>query len=98
VFFLAAVRGPLVGPGQYTVKIMAGGSAVQKTFQVEEDPRIQLAPADREERLKTQLQITQLQKRTDTFDAASMVCAPKPWRCRTVGRSPDALKVPASVQ
>jgi hypothetical protein len=98
LFFLGAAHGPLVSPGRYTVKIVAAGQTVQKTFQVEEDPRIQLAPADREERLKTQLQITELQKRADGVrrEVASL-------RAQTMAvlegwKKPDAPKVPETLQ
>jgi hypothetical protein len=55
----------MADPGEYTVKISAAGQTVQTTLKVEEDPRIQLQSGDREERLKTLLQISELQRRTD---------------------------------
>ncbi len=40
-------RGPMVDPGEYTVKITVGQTEATKTFRVEEDPRIQISAADR---------------------------------------------------
>jgi hypothetical protein len=98
LFFLGAVRGPLVSPGTYTVKILASGHSVQKTFQVEEDPRVQLAPEDRDERLKTQLQISQLQKRSDVVQRAvtplraQIVALEEGWKKADAARVPDSVK------
>ena len=64
-FFGGGPRGPMADPGDYTVKISAAGKTVETALKVEEDPRIQLQPGDRDERLKTLLQISELQKRTD---------------------------------
>jgi photosystem II stability/assembly factor-like uncharacterized protein len=40
-------RGPRVAPGEYTVKVSAGGKEASTTIQVQEDPRIQISEADR---------------------------------------------------
>jgi photosystem II stability/assembly factor-like uncharacterized protein len=64
-FFGGGPRGPMVAPGEYTVKLTAAGQTVQTKLVVEEDPRIQLQPGDNSERLKTLLQISELQKRND---------------------------------
>ena len=40
-------RGPMVEPGEYTVKVSAGSNEVSKTLRVEEDPRIVVSPAER---------------------------------------------------
>jgi hypothetical protein len=40
-------QGPLVEPGTYTVTLAMGDKKESKTVQVEEDPRIQVSPADR---------------------------------------------------
>ena len=98
LFFLGAAHGPLVSPGRYTVKIMAAGQTVQKTFQVEEDPRIQLAPADREERLKTQLQITELQKRADGVRREVASLRAQTMAVQEGWKKPDAPKVPETLQ
>ena len=41
------MRGPMVEPGAYTVKVTVGQKSVSKPVTVEEDPRIQISPADR---------------------------------------------------
>jgi len=40
-------RGPRVAPGEYTVKVSAGGKDATGTIRVQEDPRIQISVADR---------------------------------------------------
>jgi photosystem II stability/assembly factor-like uncharacterized protein len=69
-FFGGGPRGPMVDPGDYTVKVAALGQSVETKVHVEEDPRIQLAAVDRPERMKTLLQISELQKRTDKVRVA----------------------------
>src|SRR5262249_30872660 len=98
LFFLGAIHGPLVSPGQYTVKITAAGQTVQTAFQVEEDPRIQLSPAERDERLKTQLTISQLQKRTDVVSRAVAAMRAQTVALQDNWKKPDAPKVPDAVK
>ncbi len=45
--FFGQMRGPLVDPGTYTVKVTLGNNTQSKTVTVEEDPRIRISPADR---------------------------------------------------
>jgi photosystem II stability/assembly factor-like uncharacterized protein len=45
--FFFGPRGPRVTPGDYNVKIVASGKQATGTVHVEEDPRIQIAAADR---------------------------------------------------
>ncbi|MFY9572246.1 MAG: hypothetical protein WAV20_12675, partial [Blastocatellia bacterium] len=40
-------RGPRVAPGEYTVKVSAAGKEATTTIRVQEDPRIEIAEADR---------------------------------------------------
>ncbi len=40
-------QGPLVDPGEYTIKIKAGGKEATQKVTVEEDPRISMSAADR---------------------------------------------------
>jgi hypothetical protein len=40
-------RGPMVDPGEYTVKISVGQKEATKTFRVDEDPRVEISAADR---------------------------------------------------
>jgi photosystem II stability/assembly factor-like uncharacterized protein len=55
-------RGPRVLPGEYTVKLTVDGKEMLKTVVVEEDPRIQLTPADALARVQAMLAINKLQK------------------------------------
>src|SRR5262249_1195095 len=62
-FVLGFPRGPRVLPGEYTVKLnIDGRDRMAKSVMVEEDPRIQIAPADAEARLRTLLTVNRLQK------------------------------------
>lgn len=47
--------GPLVDPGDYTVKVTLGDQSDTKTVHVEEDPRIQISAADRAARHEAEL-------------------------------------------
>ena len=43
----AALPGPLVMPGEYTVRLTAGGRTLEQKVQVNEDPRIEVTATDR---------------------------------------------------
>ena len=54
-------RGPLVPPGQYTVKVTAGANTSDpQPITVEEDPRIQISEADRKAWYEMQMAMTAL--------------------------------------
>jgi hypothetical protein len=97
-FFGGGPRGPMVDPGEYTVKITAAGQTVQTKLMVEEDPRIQLQPGDRDERIKTMLQISELQKRADKVrqsvsdERAEMTALQANWK------KPNAAAVAANIK
>jgi len=56
-------RGPRVLPGEYTLKLMLDGKEVMtKPLIVEEDPRIQLSPADAKARVDFLLAVNKLQR------------------------------------
>ncbi|MFN0112520.1 MAG: WD40/YVTN/BNR-like repeat-containing protein [Blastocatellia bacterium] len=56
-------RGPRVLPGAYTVKLIVDGKEVMsKPLIVEEDPRIQLSPADAKARIDFLLAVNKLQR------------------------------------
>jgi photosystem II stability/assembly factor-like uncharacterized protein len=44
---VSAVLGPLVVPGEYTVRLTVGGRAYDQTLRVLEDPRVQASASDR---------------------------------------------------
>ena len=98
VFFGGGPRGPMADPGEYTVKISAGGQTVQTKLMVQEDPRIQLQPSDREERLKTLLQISELQKRTDKVRQAVADLRTEIATIQANWKRPNAPPVAASVR
>lgn len=59
----ALPRGPRVLPGEYLVKLVVDGREVMtKSVMVEEDPRIQISPADAKARLDFFLAVNKLQK------------------------------------
>jgi photosystem II stability/assembly factor-like uncharacterized protein len=43
----AGMPGPLVMPGVYTIRMVAGGRTIEQKVEVREDPRIDVTPADR---------------------------------------------------
>jgi photosystem II stability/assembly factor-like uncharacterized protein len=51
-FFAGAIHaaGPFVEPGEYSVKIQAGGRQASKTVRIDDDPSISIAPQAREQR------------------------------------------------
>jgi hypothetical protein len=51
------IPGPFVMPGEYTVRLTAGGSTLEQKVEVREDPRIEIAPADRKMWTETLLAI-----------------------------------------
>jgi photosystem II stability/assembly factor-like uncharacterized protein len=91
--------GPLVEPGDYTVKATLGDQSVTKTVHVEEDPRIEISAADRAKRFdammkafaltgestRTQQQIVSLKTAVDG--------AVNSWRTR-----PPNARIPENVQ
>jgi len=58
-------RGPLAEPGEYTIKIHAGGKEAAQKVTVEEDTRVQLSAADRAARAAAMEQLYPLVKTAD---------------------------------
>jgi len=91
-------RGPLVEPGEYTVKISVGSNETSKTVRVEEDPRINVSPADRATRRTALMRLYELRKtaergqRTVAGLKASLAAAMEAWK------KPGAPKVPENIQ
>jgi hypothetical protein len=91
-------RGPLVEPGEYTVRISVGSNEVSKTVRVEEDPRINVSPADRATRRVALMRLYELRKtaergqRTVTGLKASLAAAMEAWK------KPGASKVPENIR
>ncbi len=63
--FFGGPRGPMVEPGEYTVKLTVGRNEVSKTVSVEEDPRITISAADRAARRQALTQLYELSRRAD---------------------------------
>ena len=41
--------GPLVAPGTYVIRLVAGGRTLEQKVEVREDPRIDVSPAERKQ-------------------------------------------------
>jgi len=64
----AAIPGPLVRPGEYTVRLAIGGRTLDQKVTVVEDPRLQLSAADRQAWTEAQMTVASMYK-----DAAALV-------------------------
>jgi photosystem II stability/assembly factor-like uncharacterized protein len=64
-FFFGGPRGPLVEPGEYSVKVSLGKNEATETVKVEEDPRIQVSAADRAARHEAMVQLYEMNKTAD---------------------------------
>ncbi len=96
--FFGGARGPMVEPGEYTVKIAAGKNEATKTVVVEEDPRITISAADRAARHKALMDLFEMYRTADrgqrsvTRLRTQLTGALEGWR------RPGASKVPENVQ
>ena len=95
-------RGPLVSPGEYTIKIKAGSQEKEQKVTVEADPRMQMSAADQEARRAA---IDQLYTMAKTADKDSktiqgikggLKAALDEWK-KNAGK-PDEPKIPAEIQ
>ena len=95
-------RGPLVEPGEYTIKIKAGSKEATQKVVVEDDPRLQMAAADRAARREAIEQLYAMAKTTDkdrrTIEGikTAMTAAREQWK-KDAGK-PNAPKIPEDVQ
>jgi photosystem II stability/assembly factor-like uncharacterized protein len=55
-------RGPRVAPGEYKVTVSAAGKQLTSTLHVEQDPRIQISPADRQKWYDVLMRLYQMQR------------------------------------
>ncbi len=95
-------QGPMVEPGEYTVRIKAGGKEAAQKLTVEEDPRITLSAADRGTR-RAALDELYAMAKTSSRDRKSIVglqaalkTATDQWKKE--GAKKDGVKVPDEVQ
>ena len=63
--FGGSLRGPVVAPGQYTVKLTVGGQSAAQSVEIKKDPRVQTTPAE------YQKQVTLLLKVRDRLSEAN---------------------------
>ncbi len=91
-------RGPLVEPGEYTIKITAGTNEVTQTVQVNDDPRITVSSEARAARHEAVMKLYGLAKtadrdrRTITSLKSNLTAAMEAWK------KPGAPKIPEDVQ
>jgi hypothetical protein len=95
-------RGPLVEPGEYTIKIKAGSKEASQKVVVEEDPRIQLSATDRTtrheaiEKLYAMAKTTAKDRKTIEGIKEAVKNARDQWK-KDAGK-PDAPKIPDDIQ
>ncbi|HEY6385627.1 MAG TPA: hypothetical protein VIX91_08100 [Candidatus Acidoferrum sp.] len=95
-------RGPLVEPGKYTIKIKAGSKEATQEVVVEDDPRMQMPPADRAARSEAIRQLYAMAKMADkdrkTIEGIKegLKSAREQWK--KDADKPDAPKIPAEIQ
>jgi hypothetical protein len=95
-------RGPLVEPGEYTIKIKAGSKEESQKVMVEDDPRLQISPADRAARSEAIQRLYAMAKTADkdrkTIEGIKegLKTAREQWK--KDADKPDAPKIPAEIQ
>ena len=96
--FGRGLRGTMVEPGTYTVKVTAGGSQASKPVLVEEDPRIDIPAADRAARYEAVQRASVLNGRaflsTQTLSAlrSNLAAAMEAWKRPGSPKIPEAVK------
>jgi photosystem II stability/assembly factor-like uncharacterized protein len=94
-------RGPLVEPGEYTIKIKAGDKEATQKLSVEEDPRIVLSEADRAARREAIDQLYAMAKTTNkdrrSIDGiqTALKTAREQWK-KDAGK-PNTTKIPDDI-
>jgi photosystem II stability/assembly factor-like uncharacterized protein len=94
-------RGPLVEPGEYTIKIKAGDKEATQKVTVEEDARITISAADRAARREAIAQLYDMAKTTGkdrtTFEGiqTALKAALEQWK-KDAGK-PGAAKIPDDI-
>jgi photosystem II stability/assembly factor-like uncharacterized protein len=94
-------RGPLVEPGEYTVKINAGDLEASQKVAVEDDPRITLSAADRAARREAIDQLYAMAKTTDkdrkTIDGIQTALKTAREQWKSDAAKPNATKIPDDI-
>ena len=95
-------RGPLVEAGKYTIKIKTGSKEATQEVAVEDDPRLQISPADRAARSEAIQQLYLMAKTTDkdrkTIQGIKdgLKAARDQWK--KDADKPEAPKIPQEIQ
>jgi photosystem II stability/assembly factor-like uncharacterized protein len=95
-------RGPLVEPGKYTIKIKAGSREGTQEVVVEDDPRLEISPADRSARREAIEQLYAMAKTLDKDRKAiegikeGLKAARDQWK--KDADKPDAPKIPEGIK
>ncbi len=95
-------RGPLVEPGEYTIKIKAGDKEATQKVVVEDDPRMQISAGDRAARREAIEQLYALAKTADKDRKiivgiqGGLKAAREQWK-KDAGK-PDMPKIPEEIQ
>jgi photosystem II stability/assembly factor-like uncharacterized protein len=95
-------RGPLVEPGKYTIKIKAGSRDGTQEVVVEDDPRLEISPADRSARREAIEQLYAMAKTLDKDRKAiegikeGLKAAREQWK--KDADKPEAPKIPEDIK
>ena len=94
-------RGPYVEPGEYTIKIKAGGKEASERVTVEEDPRLQLSAEDRAarhaaiEQLYAMAKTAEKDRKTIVGIQSALKTARENWKKDAA--KPDGTKIPEDI-
>jgi hypothetical protein len=95
-------RGPLVEPGEYTLKIKAGERSAEQKVVVEEDSRVTISEADRAARRAAIELLYAMAKTTDkdrrTIDGIKEALKAARERWKKDADKPNATKIPEEIQ
>ena len=95
---MAPGRGPLTEPGTYTVTVALAGKTDSKTVVVEQDPRIQVAPPDREKRRQTIDTLVQLAREADAARIRAVAIHTALMNLTERWQGTDAPKIPDAIR
>jgi photosystem II stability/assembly factor-like uncharacterized protein len=91
-------RGALVEPGSYTVTVAMGSATDSKTATVEQDPRIQVSPSDRETRRQTIDTLVRLTREADVARRHAVAIRSSLTNLTESWNQPNAPKIPDAVK
>ncbi len=91
-------RGPMVEPGEYTVKISAGSNEATKTIRVQEDPRVSMQDSDRAARHQAVTRLYELYRTADHDQRTVVGLRSSLNTTLEAWKKPGAPKVPENIQ